>query len=373
MATREMNILRGRLILADRIQPGIVRLEGDLIVGVEPDPAGADGPYIAPGYVDLHVHGWGGHDAMGSSAALDGMARALLGRGVTSFLPTAVAAPLDDLCAFADRVRGWIPVAAADGAEPLGFNLEGPFLAETRRGAHDRTHLRVPADVSFDELEPLLDGLRVMTIAPEAAGALELIAWLSRRGVVASLGHSAADLVTSRSGFDAGARSTTHLFNAMTGLHHRDPGLALAALTEDAAYAELIADGHHVHPALWPLVARAKPADRLLLVSDAISIAGTDATDALIGGLAVEIRDGRCVLAGSDTLAGSLIALDTAVANLASAGIAVPAAVAAASTNPADLIGATDRGRIAVGLRADLVELDDAMRVVGVVRAGRRC
>lgn len=365
--------LRGRLILEDRVQPGVIRIEADRIVGIEQDQTAVTGPYLAPGFVDVHVHGWGGHDAMGSTEALDGMARALLARGVTSFLPTAVAAPLRDLRSFADRVRAWMPDAPDDGAAPLGFNLEGPFLADARRGAHDPAHLRAPADVAFDDLEPFVHGLRIMTVAPELPGALELIAWLDRRGVVASLGHSAADLVTSRSGFDAGARSTTHLFNAMTGLHHRDPGLALAALTEDATYAELIADGHHVHPALWPLIARAKPKSRLMLVSDAISLAGTDATQAVIGGLSVAIRDGRCVLAGSETLAGSLIALDAAVANLVGAGIELPAAVAAASANPADLIGATDRGRIAVGQRADLVELDDALRVVGVVRAGRRC
>lgn len=376
--TESRRVVAGRLVLEDRVEPGVVHIEGDRIVGVEPDQAGADGPYVSPGFVDVHVHGWGGHDALGSSdalgasSALDGMARALLRRGVTSFLPTAVALPIERLVAWAGTVRTWMRQAPDDGASPLGFNLEGPFLADARRGAHDPAHLRVPADVPFEDLEALVDGLRIVTIAPELDGALELIAWLDRRGVVASLGHSAADLVTSRSGFDAGARSTTHLFNAMTGLHHRDPGLALAALTEDAAYTELIADRHHVHPALWSLIVRAKPEDRLLLVSDAIALAGTEDTTASIGGLEVEIRDGRCVLAGTDTLAGSLIALDSAVANLVRAGVALPAAVAAASRNPLTLIGVTDRGRLAAGQRADLVELDDDLRVAGVIRAGRR-
>jgi len=365
-------VLRGRLVLEDRIEPGVVRIDEGWIVAVEPDREAAEGPYVVPGFVDVHVHGWGGHDAMDGPDALAGMARALLRRGVTSFLPTAVTAPLDDLARFADGVRRWVPSAPDDGAQPLGFNLEGPFLAEARRGAHDPRALRVPSDVAFETLEPLLDGLRVMTVAPELEGALELVAWLDRHGVIASLGHSAADLVASRSGFDAGARSTTHLFNAMTGLHHREPGLALAALTEDAAYAELIADGHHVHAALWPLIALAKPRHRLLLVSDAISLAGTTRTSARLGGLDVEIRDGRCVVAGSGALAGSLIALDSAVANLIAAGVAVPDAVEAASRNPLEMLGMTDRGRIAAGLRADLVELDDRRQVVGVIRGGRR-
>ncbi len=247
---------RGRLVLSDRVEPGVVRVEDGTIVAIEPDPGAADGPVVAPGFVDVHVHGWGGHDAMGTTAELDGMARALLGRGVTSFLPTAVTAPLADLRAFADRVRAWMPASPADGADPLGFDLEGPFLAEARRGAHDPAHLRAPADVPRSELEPLLDGLRVMTVAPELDGAPELIAWLAEHGVVASLGHSAADLETGRAGFAAGARSTTHLFNAMTAIHHRAPGLAVAALVEDGAYAELIADTHHVHPAMWPIVVR---------------------------------------------------------------------------------------------------------------------
>src|SRR3954469_16288880 len=130
--------LSGRLILDDEVVPGRLTIDGDTIVAVEPDPSDAGaaaGPYIAPGFVDLHVHGWGGHDAMGGSAALDGMARALLRRGVTAFLPPAVTAPLDRLHAFASDVRAWQRAAPADGAEPLGFNLEGPFLAPDRRGA----------------------------------------------------------------------------------------------------------------------------------------------------------------------------------------------------------------------------------------------
>ncbi len=171
----------GRLVLDDRVVAGRVTVEDGRIAAVALDgEPGTDGPYLAPGFVDVHVHGWGGHDAMGDRAALDGMARRLLRRGVTSFLPTAVTAPLDALVAFADRVRTWLPDAPADGAEPLGFNLEGPFLAASRRGAHDPTHLLVPADVPREALEPLVDGLRLLTIAPELPGALDLIRWLRR-------------------------------------------------------------------------------------------------------------------------------------------------------------------------------------------------
>jgi N-acetylglucosamine-6-phosphate deacetylase len=364
----------GRLVLDDRVAVGRLTIEDGRIASVEvDDQAGEvadDAPYIAPGFVDVHVHGWGGHDAMGDTAALDGMARALLRRGVTSFLPTAVTAPIETLQEFAGRVRRWLPDAPTDGAEPLGFDLEGPFLAEARRGAHDPAHLQVPSDVGRAELEPLVECLRLITIAPELSGAPELIAWLRERGAAVSVGHSAGTLEEARAGFTAGASSTTHLFNAMTGIDHRAPGVAVAALLDDAVFVELIADGVHVHPAVWELITRVKPLDRLLLVSDAVALAGTGDGRGRIGSLDVEVVGERATLAGTSTLAGSVIALDSAVRNLVASGIALPAAVAAASRNPLAMLGVTDRGRIAEGQRADLVELDPDLQVRRVMRGG---
>lgn len=363
--------VEGRLVLDDRVAAGRLTIEGGRIAAIDLDtePAG-NGPYVAPGFVDLHVHGWGGHDAMGGRADLDGMARRLLRRGVTSFLPTAVTAPQDELAAFAERVRRWLPNAPVDGAEPLGFNLEGPFLAAGRHGAHDPSHLRLPTDVTRPELEPLVDGLRLVTIAPELPGAADLIRWFADRGVTASLGHSAATADQARMGFAAGATSTTHLFNAMSGIDHRAPGLALAALLDDAVYVELIADGIHVDPSVWPLITRLKPPERLLLVSDAVAIAGTGDGRGRIGGLEVEVTGPRIALAGTSTLAGSAIALDTAVRNVVASGLSLPRAVAAAGRNPLALLGIPDRGRLAAGQRADLVELGPDLRVRRVMRAG---
>jgi N-acetylglucosamine-6-phosphate deacetylase len=362
----------GRLILDDRVALGRLVVEDGVIVTVESDGGSgqASDPYLAPGFVDIHVHGGGGHDAMGDMDALDGLARHLIGHGVTAFLPTAVTAPLDSLYAFAERVRGWSASAPVDGAEPLGFDLEGPFLAAARRGAHDPAALRDPADVRSSDLDPLLDGLRVITIAPERPGALELIHWLRERGVTVSLGHSAATVVEARAGYAAGATSTTHLFNAMTGFDHRAPGLAVGALLEDDVFVELIADGLHVDQALWPLVTRLKPVDRLLLVSDAIALAGVGDGRLSVGGLEVEVHGLRATIAGTTTLAGSVIGLDDAVRNLAASGIDLPAVVAAASRNPLSMLGVADRGRIARGQRADVVELSDDLRVRRVMRAG---
>jgi N-acetylglucosamine-6-phosphate deacetylase len=361
----------GRLVLDDRVEDGTIVIEAGLIAAIDLGPEQAPGgPFISPGFVDVHVHGWGGHDAMDGRAALDGMARRLLRRGVTSFLPTAVTAPLAALVDFAGSVRDWMPDAPPDGAEPLGFNLEGPFLARARRGAHDPTWLQVPGEVPRATLEPLLDGLRLITIAPELPGATDLIRWLADRGVTTSIGHSGATIGQAQAGYGAGARSTTHLFNAMTGVHHHAPGVAVAALLDDAVFVELIADGLHVDPALWPLITRLKPVDRLLLVSDAVALAGMGDGRGRLGGLEVEVIGQRVTLAGSRTLAGSVLALDMAVANVVAAGLALPAAVAAAGRNPLALLGITDRGRIAVGQRADLVELGPDLAVRRVMRAG---
>jgi N-acetylglucosamine-6-phosphate deacetylase len=363
--------LSGRLVLPDVVTRGHLEVEGSSIVAIQADESvDTDAPYFAPGFADIHVHGWGGHSAMGDEAALDGMARALLKRGVTSFLPTAVSAPIPDLGRFADRVRGWMAKAPADGAEPLGFNLEGPFLSQMKRGAHVAQVLKSPEEVPTDALEPLIKGLRVMTIAPELPGALELRRWLATRGVSVSVGHSAATFEQARAAFALGAKSTTHLFNAMTGIDHRAPGVALAALLDDSVYVELIADGIHVDPAIWALITRIKPVDRLMLVSDAVPLAGTGDGRGWLGSSEVEVSGPRVTLVGTTTLAGSVLSLDIAIRNLVGAGVALPAAAAAASRNPLKMLGVSDRGRIAVGQRADLVQLDEDLRVQRVMRAG---
>ena len=182
MASNE--IVTGRLVLDDRVEPGHVFLEEGRIARIDYDEHAGDGPWILPGLIDLHVHGCGGYDAMGPEASLDGMARALLRHGVTSFLPTAVTAPLESLRAFGDRVGDWMCKAPVDGAEPLGFNLEGPFISPQLVGAQNPAFVRAPADVPFDDLLPLVGNFRLTTIAPELPGALELIRWLHEHGVI---------------------------------------------------------------------------------------------------------------------------------------------------------------------------------------------
>ena len=365
-------VISGRIIVDDGEVVGRVHVGDDgRIAAIEPDGLAPVDALVLPGFIDVHVHGWGGHDAMGGSEALSGMARALAARGVTSFLPTSVTASFEKLTVFADSVREWMPGAPADGAEPLGFNMEGPFLAEQKKGAHPADLLRHPEDLDDERLATFIEGLRVITIAPELRGAPALIRQLAARGVRVSLGHSAATVPESRAGYAAGAVSTTHLFNAMSGVIHRHPGLALAALLDDDVWVELIADTLHVDPDLWPLIWGLKPTDRVLLVSDAIALAGSGRTRGMLGELEVRVDGDMATLVEGGNLAGSVTALDLELRNVVRAGVPLPEAVQAAAANPAALLGLDDRGRLAVGLRADVVVLDaDSFVVRGVMRAG---
>ncbi len=199
----------------------------------------------------------------------------------------------------------------------------------------------------------------------------ELISRLAARGVRVSLGHSAATVSQSRAGYAAGAVSTTHLFNAMSGVVHREPGLALAALLDDEVWVELIADTLHVDPELWPLIWGLKPAERVLLVSDAIALAGSGRTRGMLGELEVRVDGDMATLVEGGNLAGSVTAMDLELRNVVRSGVPLADAVRAASANPAALLGLADRGRLARGLRADLVELDGAtFEVLRVMRAG---
>lgn len=204
MTDEPRQTLVGQAVLDDRVLAARIEVAGGVIQAMDEDGTGADGPYLCPGFVDVHVHGWGGHDAMGDQSALDGMARALLRHGVSSFLPTAVTSPLERLAAFAERVRAWMPAAPDDGAQPLGFNIEGPCISPEKKGAQNEAFIKLPSAVDRSALEPMLDGLRITTVAPERAGALELIGWLTNAGVNVSLGHSNATTEEAVRGYETG-------------------------------------------------------------------------------------------------------------------------------------------------------------------------
>jgi N-acetylglucosamine-6-phosphate deacetylase len=335
---------------------------------------------IAPGYLDLHIHGSAGFDVMDDNAeALTVVERLLARHGVTGYYPTTVTAPMDKTLRALERLADAInsPRHADKTAEhracPLGIHLEGPFISHARKGVHPAANLLPPKVETFERLWQAARGhVRMMTIAPELEGAAEVIVEAARRGVCVSLGHSDADFEATERGVAAGARHATHTFNAMRPLDHRSPGILGAALTDSRLSADIIADGVHLDPAIVKLLAAAKGAEQTVLITDATAATGMPEGRYHLGSLEVEVKDGRCMADGK--LAGSILTMDRAVRNLSRfAGWSLSHAVAAASRNPARVAGFANKGVLTVGADADFVVLNFAGEVLRTFVAGLEC
>jgi N-acetylglucosamine-6-phosphate deacetylase len=335
---------------------------------------------IAPGYVDLHIHGSAGYDVMDDSVeALPAIERLIARHGVTSYFPTTVSAPMDATLRALERLATAIEKCKREGADsehralPLGIHLEGPFISHVRRGAHPPENLLAPTLALFERFWQAARGrIRMMTIAPELEGALEVIAEATRRGVCVSLGHSDADFAATERGIAAGARHATHTFNAMRPLDHRSPGILGAVLTDRRVSADIIADGVHLDPAIVKLFAKAKGAEQTVIITDAISATGMPDGRYRLGTFEVEVRDGKCMTNG--TLAGSVLTMDRAVQNLSRfAEWDLPLAVAAASRNPVRVARIANKGVLAVGGDADFVVLSSAGEVLRTFVGGAEC
>jgi N-acetylglucosamine-6-phosphate deacetylase len=326
--------------------------------------SGPNGSGVAvPGFVDLQVNGFAGVDLMRADA--DGYRRAgeaLLESGVTSYLPTFISAPEEELLA----ALGNVP-AGIGGARILGVHLEGPFLSKNRLGIHPLAARRDP-DPAL--LERLLGAgpVRMMTLAPELPGADELIDRLLLSGVTVSCGHTDATAEEAMRAFDRGARAVTHIFNAMRPFRHRDPGLAGAALARDDVIVQMIFDGVHLAEETARVVWQAAPG-RVALVTDAVAAAGMGDGSYFLAGSEIEVRDG-VARSLDDILAGSALTMIEAVRNAHALGIPLPQAVAAATAVPARVLGEPDLGRLDVGLPADLVVLDDNLEIERVCVGG---
>ena len=354
----------GRVLGPEGLFDGALVIAEGRVVALEPGP-GDPRRLLLPGFLDLHVHGGGGADVMDGPDAVQAVARFHVRHGTTGLCPTTVTRPLEELERTVRGV-GALP-ERADQARLLGVHLEGPFLADARRGAQP-PYCLAPDPSALGRL--LAAGpVATVTLAPELPGALELIGLCRARGVRASLGHSGASCEEGRAGFQAGASGVTHLYNAMRGLTHREPGLAAAALEAEGVFLELILDLHHVHPALFRLALRAARG-KLVLVSDAIRAAGLPPGESELGGQVVRVAGGKATLADG-TLAGSLLTLDVALRHAVQAGLRVEEASALLSLHPAQALGREDLGRLAPGARADLVELDaDDLSLRRVWRGG---
>ena len=379
-------------ILAD----ASIRIEGDRIAAVGPhpepecvtdavgsaagEPAGQPRPgeirvdlsgrQVVPGYVDLHVHGGGGASySSGDADEARRVARFHLAHGTTTSLASLVSASIDDLVR---QVTALVPLVQ-DGTV-AGIHLEGPYISPARRGAHDPAVLREP---SLDELDRLLDAshgtIRMITLAPELPGALPFIEKATARGVVAAIGHTDATYAQTRDGIAAGARVGTHLFNAMRGIHHREPGPIPALIEAPEVIVELINDGVHVHEAVARLVANGVGLDRLALVTDAMAATGIGDGTYRLGSMTVRVENGVARLAGGGAIAGSTLTMDVALRrSVESVGMPLAAAARAAAAAPSRALGLeAQTGAIALGLRADLVVLNADLTVARVMRAGR--
>lgn len=368
-----MLVRAGRVVTPARVfAPGWVLVDGDRILDVQqgapPRPPDVDLPSstVVPGYVDAHAHGGGraSFDAGPEQAAT--VAGTHLRHGTTSMMASLVTDRLPSLARSVHELA-----ALVEDGLLAGIHLEGPWLSPRHAGAHDPSLLREPTPESVETLVAAAGGhLRMVTVAPELRGGLDAVRRLSAAGVVAAIGHTDATYDDARAALDAGATVGTHLFNAMRGLHHREPGPVTALLEHPDAYVELVADGVHLHPAVLRLAATRKH-HLAVLVTDAMAAAGAGDGDYALGALSVQVRDGVARLAGNGAIAGSTLTMAAAVRLAVQvAGLPIEDVVRAATASPAAMLGLSKVGSLRPGHRADLVVLDADLDVARVLHRG---
>jgi len=369
-----MILAAGRVIGATReFAPGHVVVESGLITVVgEGIPRDADWVFprgtLVPGFVDLQVNGSFGVDCLtADEAQVEKLSCDLATTGTTGFLATLVSGPMEWLRRAVRTLRRARPA----GARLLGIHLEGPVLNPRRCGAHDPRHLRAPDDPEvWDLIADALPDLQVCTLAPELPGAEDLMRRLVQERVVVAIGHTDATYEEARRALEH-ARLVTHLFNAMRGLHHREPGVVGAVVEDPRCVVALIPDGVHLHPAVVRMVYRLLGPDRLVLTTDACAAAGMPPGTYTLGGREVSVGSDGIPRLADGTLAGSGLRMDAGIANLVRWEIPLADAVRSGATTPARLLGLADRGAIVPGLRADLCVLDEDYRAVLTVVAGQ--
>jgi N-acetylglucosamine-6-phosphate deacetylase len=370
--------VRGQLAIGGVLEAGAVVVDEDRIVEVLRSPRTGDLPshvidtaIVAPGLIDLQVNGGFGVEVGPDPGALLTLARRLPESGVTTYLPTLISSSATAYRTAFAAFEAFMGTGEAQGAQALGFHLEGPFLSPTRKGAHSLAAIEQADGRLFDEL---LESrrLRLMTLAPERSGGLERIRHLRQRGFQVSLGHTDASLEEFTAGVDAGAEMATHLYNAMSPFGHRTPGSIGGALTDDRLTVGLIADGIHCHAASLRLAVRAKGTERIALVTDMMAAAGMPAGTYTLGGQTV-LLDDQAARLEDGTLAGAVVFLDEAIRNMVHwAGVTPAEAISMATEVPARLLGMKDRGRIITGGRADLALLDEDLTVAATIISGRQ-
>jgi N-acetylglucosamine-6-phosphate deacetylase len=376
--------LIGDIVLPDRIlEGGTLIVDGERIGGLYPKGQAPplegtqridhSGRYITPGLIDIHLHGAMGRDVMDADAGGFAEIAAYQARcGVTGFVPTTLAAPLEAIESAVGRVRE--AMAGGTGAEILGVYLEAPFLSLKKKGAQNPAFIKPIDGEDIRRLARAVRSLRtIITIAPEVGANMDFIPALKKNGWVVSIGHSEAAYEQAVLSFEKGVSHATHLYNAMSGFLPREPGTIGAVLDSDGVTAELIADGVHVHPAALRLAVRQKGPDRTCLITDSMNASGLGEGDFQVGGLDVVVKDGQARLKDSGALAGSVLTLNRAVANIVRwTGLSVPQAVRMASLTPARVLGLDgEMGSIEAGKVANLAVFDRDFNVVDTIVRGR--
>lgn len=371
-----VRVLRGRAQLGMAIEPATITIEDDRIARIDRGylPTGnfdqsvivEDVDIISAGMIDLQVNGGTGAEIGDDAGAIDTVSRWLPETGVTAWLPTVVTAAAD---VYPGVFAAWDRIDLNAGATPLGYHLEGPFLAPAKKGAHQLRWIEAASDDIVD-LWVAQDCIRIVTLAAERADNLGRIRRLAEAGITVSLGHTNATYEEFIAGIDAGATKATHLFNTMPNIHHRDPGAMVATLDDDRITAGIIPDGIHCHPAMVRLATRAKGFDRMLIVSDMMSAAGLQPGTYGLGGQEVTV-DATSARLADGTLAGSIVTMDQAVRNVVEWSVAsLPEALHMATAVPARVIGERDRGVIRSGARADLTIWSDNLAIQETIVSG---
>ncbi len=377
-----ITIKDGRLVTPFVVMPGTIVVENGIItyVGSGADVPSAEGPvldaegaYVTPGLIDIHVHGGGGGDVMdGTGKALEVMGQAFSRYGTTGFVPATVTASHRETLRAVEAVKA-AAGKGTGGAQVLGIHLEGPYIDMGKRGAHHPDHVRPPSLPELEEIWELAGPLlRLVTLAPELEGAEAAIRRLRSWDVTVAIGHSNATYEEAMAAHVWGASHICHMFNGMRGLHHREPGVAGAALTCDGFSVELICDGVHVHPAAMDLVMRAKGPDKVVLITDTLRAMGLPQGRYQLGGLEVEVtKEAARLLTGE--LAGSTLSMARAVKNAVDLlGVSVAEAVRMASCNPARAIGISSRkGSLTVGKDGDIAVFDAELNPLATIVGGQ--
>ncbi|EST53300.1 N-acetylglucosamine-6-phosphate deacetylase [Brevibacillus panacihumi W25] len=381
---KESFALRGTVIThGEELPDGLVIVEGSKILYAGPAANWHQGlpervtdvgdGWICPGFLDIHMHGIAGYDTMDATPeSLQAISTALARYGVTSFLATTMTASYEKL---EQALKNIVATSrqGLEGAEAVGIHLEGPWINPRYKGAQNEQDISFPTLAEVRHMHELADGmLKVVTIAPEQPGAAEAIRWLNGQGVLVSAGHTGASFDEAAQAVQAGVGHFTHCFNAMTGLHHREPGVVGAAMYHEHLSTELIADGIHVHPAVMRILYRVKKADRLALISDSMRAAAMGEGKYDLGGQEVTVKGEEAKLADG-TLAGSILTLNRAVENMVKLSrVPLPEAVQMASQTPASLLGLdAKKGKLESGYDADLIVLASNFTCRQTIVAGK--